>query len=115
MTSLLSQLRDYLREENNTPGLLPIDKDLISRTRDRIRKVGNTLTAREVEDPGPLMEEGEALVETLQDIQTCRFNKILNLAQYPGVQVNLNQLLPHEAKLYQDIITAITVYQGACR
>jgi DNA replication initiation complex subunit (GINS family) len=108
----LSQLRDHLQRERSITDLEDLDTKLIQQARDRLRKIENSIKAGEG-DREQLAEEGEAILETLHDISRRREEKILMLAKYPEVVCPLNRLLPSEAKLYQDVRSAILVGRGA--
>ena len=113
--TILSQLRDHLRAERDIQTTLEdIDGSLLIQAKDRLRKLQHNIRANEG-DADQLAEEGEAILETLYDIQRLREDKIVTLAKYPEILTNVNKLLPNEAKLYQDTMAAIFVYREACK
>jgi DNA replication initiation complex subunit (GINS family) len=110
--AILSELRAALMEERQDNDLKSIDPDTLTRANDRLRKIENLILSRVGKDPEQLAEEHEAIRETIEDLQQRRLEKIMMLAKYPITAVPLAKMQPQEAKLYQDVRTAITVYWG---
>ncbi|MCK9592985.1 MAG: hypothetical protein M0Q91_13355 [Methanoregula sp.] len=117
-TTILTELLDLRRQEATTSDLQPIENDLLTRARDRLRKIRLTL---QEQDGNPetltrLSEEGGAIQEALREVTWARAEKIIGHAKYsPHLSTRMEKLLPHESKLYQDVKIAVGVYREAVR
>ena len=116
--TILSQLRDHLGIERSTNMYDTFDPAMIQRAKDRIRKIENLVIAEGgkidgVDERLTLADERESIIETLHDISQRREEKIMIYAKYPEITTNVDRMLPHERKLYQDVRSAVLVYREA--
>ena len=114
--TILSQLRDHLYIERSTNMFDILEPALIQQARDRLRKLENRMVEHAGQNEDVFaMEEHEAITETLDSISQRREEKIMMYAKYPEITTSVDRMLPHERKLYQDVRSAVTVYQEACK
>ncbi len=111
--TILSHLRDHRMTEANTAEIYPLDKDLLIKAHDRLRKIENDVKACHytVEQ----VEERESIIETLDDIHGLRETKLMNYAVFTDSSLQVSKLLPHEAHFYQDVAAALMTYRGAVK